>query len=314
MTYIEHQRYRSIALALIIFTLSLGTLHAQIDLDFSSGVADGKHQFPHHVDADGSRSFTAGDSFYFDNVGTDFATGMTIDAQVKILETNTQIENVWGNNHDSMAILLGKWGDNVGNPYVTYNLSFWQSDGVLNSVNTSVGNEYTINNLTMQVSDIDSYRGGDFSDIFGYQTATNSPDSVTLAADTKLEQKGFDSFQEIPVETTKFTTFALQPDSNQADGKLYDDHANITTNAANDILEDYTVNLTYDQFHEGDFIWGFTGKTSPSTYRRGVGMNGSETLPVQVTPSAPTPSVYALSMIVLLYSMRSFLRKPEASV
>ena len=273
---------------IVAITASLSPLHAQIDLDFSPGVADGLDQQATFIDNDTDTEITVGDFFYFDNVGFDAATNTYIDARVSIVDANTEINNVWATADDSLAINIK--GNDLKNPYVMFNLSFWESDGILGNLDSSAANAYTIDNLLLQSFDIDR-AGSGFSDLFGYSN-DNTPTRTILAADTLLDQEGFGDTENYPVPDN-ITTFSLQQNE---DGSFVG--KSIKPGAPMEVQEDYAVTMEYDNFQEGNFIWGITGENSGSPNSRGMSLNGSSTPIVDiVAPATPTPTFYAFSAL-----------------
>ena len=265
--------------------------YAQIDLDFSPGVADGQTQQAIHIDNDADTFFSAGDYFYIDNVGFDSLANTYIDARISILDTNSEIMGVEGTNNDSLKILLNSREGSLQNAFVTFNLSFWESDGIVGSLDDSANNAYSIDNITFQAFDIDRSTL-QYSDIFGYSDA-NAPTSTTLAADTLLEQTGFENTETYAVPEN-YTTYALQKDE---EGN-YLGEGGVTPNSPMSEQEDFAVNLEYDDFHEGNFIWGITGERSNSAGKRGMWLSGSSDPVVDiVAPATPTPTVYAFTAL-----------------
>ena len=293
----------TIKILVFLFTYSFTYAQSNFYTDFSSGVPEGDSSFATHIDNDGNGIKSIGDDFFFDDVGFNHNTGSWVDAKFTVIDTNTTIKSVIGTGEGSLKFNIIDHSSKTNNPYAVFELSLWNSDGVLGSINSNVGNEATVTNLTLQAYDIDKWGSHNFSDIFGYQSSTSSPVSSVLSANTQLEQQGFSNAQPGSV-TEQFTNFALAQDSDSSDGEKFDDHIAISDTAPNEILQQYAVNLEYDSFHEGTFIWGVTGSDSSKTQNRGLLLSGSSPLPADIAPGAPNPPAFALMIFAALMALK----------
>lgn len=179
---------------------------------------------------------------------------------------------------DSM-IVRALQGNAANDPYSVLTFRFIDP-------NTPVGQEFnnayleTVSNLNIQIFDIDSSEGNNFTDMVGYHNSL-SP-FVTQASNTNLEQVGFQNSNPVP----NFTMFREIPD--QSPPPDWTDNPNIDNT---DIpgQEPITVSFTFSSFSEGQFVIGFTGgNIDPGN--RGFIFNMSNP---PFIPNVPEPAHYA---------------------
>ncbi len=272
---------------------------SQVNLDFHTSATEGGVDANDGRRIQGAGAFSVGDVFVFENVG--FDGGNFLDATVEILGLNGVIEAVNGSAAGgSLAIGLSDDGDS--NPFVEFRLQFHLGDADYDSVNAlgDLGAVTTVSNLTFQSFDIDSQTGQEFTELFGYDTATSSPDSMTFADTTLLGARGWDADG-----ATGYTTYGLT-----ATGTDLDNAINVDSPAFPPNVGDYAINFNYSGgFSSGDFVWGYTGPEASATANRFLLLNGSNPLYIVV----PEPGTLLLSSLLLGVGIMARIRRSKSA-
>jgi len=260
-------------------------LWSQVNLDFHTSATEGGVDANDARRIQGAGAFGVGDVFVFENVGNDG--GTFYDATVEILSLDGVIEAVNGSAAGG-SLAIGLSDNNNDNPFVEFRLQFYVGDSDYDSVSAvgDLGATTTIGNLTFQSFDIDSEAGIEFTELFGYHTATNSPDSMAFSGTTLLGSRSWDTGG-----PAGYTTYGLT-----ATGTDLENAINVNSPAFPPEVGDYAINYNYSGgFSSGDFVWGYTGNEASTTANRFLLLNASNPLYIVV----PEPGSWMLASCVV---------------